>query len=202
MSDENDGDDLTACPVCETPVFSIVIRGPSPAERYAQPCGHRLPADFDDGNTNDEEAKAEEEEEVVINDWAGQLNERAGDGGGCLETAQAAASEREESRRGVVKGLSALLATFGLGAGATGTAAANPHAPGTPTPAASFHCTGRVDIECVKAAAGGTTGCYPCTRRPSHMTCVPCAGALILAETLGRTECCVGGKWVSSFDTR
>lgn len=50
MSDEdgNDGDDgLTECQVCSAPIVTVVIRGPSPAERYARPCGHRLPADFD-----------------------------------------------------------------------------------------------------------------------------------------------------------
>jgi hypothetical protein len=50
MSDEagNDADDgLTECQVCGTPIVTVVVRGPSPAERYARPCGHRLPANFD-----------------------------------------------------------------------------------------------------------------------------------------------------------
>jgi hypothetical protein len=35
------------CPRCGRTIHSIVVRGPSPAARYAQPCGHRLPAGFD-----------------------------------------------------------------------------------------------------------------------------------------------------------
>lgn len=42
-----DGSDRDTCPVCGTPIRSIVVRGPTPAERYAQPCGHRLPTDVD-----------------------------------------------------------------------------------------------------------------------------------------------------------
>jgi hypothetical protein len=85
MSDENDGDDLTECPVCGTPVFSIVIRGPSPAERYAQPCGHRLPAEFS--------IVPEPESEDKLDEWQARLTAHAGDGGGgCLETAQAVPS--------------------------------------------------------------------------------------------------------------
>lgn len=165
------------------------MRKPTPAERYAQPCGHRLPADFN-GDTDNE---GDENEEIAA--WQERLGELAGDGGGCLETAQVAATEREESRRGVVKGLSALLATFGLGAGATGTAGANPAAPGTLSVANTYVCTGEVDVECVAAAATGSGGCYPCAAKPSHMTCVPCAMALVGAGIISCHECCVGGKW-------
>lgn len=190
MSDENDGDgELTECPVCGTPVFSIEVRGPTVAERYAQPCGHRLPADFDHESESDD---------ADLDEWQERLNAHAGDGGGCLETAQAAAHERKESRRGVVKGLSAVLATFGLGTAATTPVSANPQAPGTPTVAGTYVCMGEIDIECVAAAATGSGGCYPCAAKPNHMTCVPCAAALVAAGILSRHECCVGGKWVSS----
>lgn len=40
-------------------------------------------------------------EETDVEQWRERLNKRANDGGGCLETAQAAAYERKESRRGV-----------------------------------------------------------------------------------------------------
>lgn len=112
--------------------------------------------------------------------WQERLAEQAGDGGGCLETAQAAATEREESRRGVVKGL---LATFGLG---------------EPTTAGTYVCTGDIDIECIAAAATGTGGCYPCAAKPNHLTCIPCGAALVAAGVLSRYECCVGGEWVST----
>jgi hypothetical protein len=47
--DSTDGSEYEydTCPRCGRTIHSIVVRGPSPAERYAQPCGHRLPADFD-----------------------------------------------------------------------------------------------------------------------------------------------------------
>jgi hypothetical protein len=185
----SDGD-RAECPVCGTPVFSIEVRGPTVAERYAQPCGHRLPAESDFENGSEDDSALEE--------WQARLTAHAGDGGGCLETAQAAAHEREESRRGVVKGLSALLATFGLGATASTPVSANPHAPGTPSVGTTYTCTGTVDIDCIKAAAAGTGGCWGCVWKPSHLTCVPCAMALVAAETFGRTECCKGGEWVTT----
>jgi hypothetical protein len=199
MSDENDGDGLTECPVCGTPVFSIEVRGPTPAERYARPCGHRLPAEFDHESEPEPESESDDDG-TELDSWHEQFNAHAGDGGGCLETAQAAASEREESRRGIAKGLSALLATFGLGTAASTPVSANPHAPGTPTVAGTYVCTGEIDIDCVAAAAGGTGGCYPCAAKPSHLTCVPCGAALVAAGILSRHECCVGGEWVSTRD--
>jgi hypothetical protein len=205
MSDECD-----ECPVCGTPILAVEIRGPTEAERYASPCGHRLPPDFDVENQSvgDRERNSDgADEELPPDEWAVRLAEQAGDGGGCLETAlaaadQRAATEQPESRRGVVKGLSAMLAAFGLGGAATGAAAANPHAPGTPTVAETYVCTGKIDIECVAAAAGGGGGCYPCAWKPSHLTCVPCAAALVGAGIMSRHECCVGGEWISTHETQ
>jgi hypothetical protein len=46
----SDSDECDECPVCGTPILAVEIRGPTEAERYASPCGHRLPADFDAEN--------------------------------------------------------------------------------------------------------------------------------------------------------
>lgn len=37
--------DLPECPTCGQPVLFVRIDGPSPADRRAYPCGHRLPFD-------------------------------------------------------------------------------------------------------------------------------------------------------------
>lgn len=86
---------LDECPICGTPVLSIEIRGPSPAERYAQPCGHQLPADFGD----EDEASIESDETDDVASWQARLAAAVGDGGGCLETAQAAAAGRDRTQR-------------------------------------------------------------------------------------------------------
>jgi hypothetical protein len=72
MTDATDDriNDAAECSVCGTPIISIVIRGPTPAERYAQPCGHRLPPGFEiegegDGDSGDgEPVEGEEREET------------------------------------------------------------------------------------------------------------------------------------------
>lgn len=45
---------LYQCPECGEPVLYIRFTGPSPADRYAEPCGHRLLIDDNatDDNTN------------------------------------------------------------------------------------------------------------------------------------------------------
>lgn len=34
--------DYESCPVCGDPILWVETRGPSPEERYAQPCGHQI----------------------------------------------------------------------------------------------------------------------------------------------------------------
>jgi hypothetical protein len=177
------------CPVCGTPILTIVVHGPTPAERYAQPCGHRLPADFenDDGDGEEQDADA----------WAEQLAEQAADGGGCLETAELAATEREESRRGVVKGFGATLATLlGVGVGTT-SAGARGLAPGIrdDDDRYRYECSGSIDTRCLsRAALAGGAGCYLCRVAPSHKSCVPCAAILIAQGDLAVDNCCTG-RW-------
>lgn len=53
MTTDDDGDDgndspefeFERCPTCGQPVLAVVVEGPSPADRRAYPCGHRLPID-------------------------------------------------------------------------------------------------------------------------------------------------------------
>lgn len=104
-ADDGDHRDADECPVCGAPILAVEVRGPSRAERYAQPCGHRLPPGFEFEDSDDEEDS--------LATWQERLKAYAGDGGGCLETAQAAAHERSPSRRDLMTG--ALSTAAGLG---------------------------------------------------------------------------------------
>jgi hypothetical protein len=209
--------------------------------------------DRDHDHDHSEEGNSESEDGTVTA-WADRLAALAGDGGGCLETAQAAATERATSRRDLITGALSTAAGVGVlgslagsltvdstdesivgistdndsltaadveamavewididddGDAESGDADATSNAdamtasgmnvPFRPTTKPNYHCTGTPNYDRLAAAMTSSFGCWPCQRRPSPMTCMPCVSALIAGGYLSGGSCCDGGTWRKTF---
>lgn len=132
-----------------------------------------------------------------IDEWRAKLDEHL-DSGGCMETAQAASEEREntDTRRGVVRKVGTAMATV-LGLGATSEPIRASPLPFNPAPTVEgYYCSGEVDVGCARNVVEDSgIACFPCVYTPNPGTCVPCVGYLVFNGPLGDGECCTGGEW-------